>query len=141
MAKEKSAGAVIFRFIEGKPVFLLLHYASGHWEFVKGHVEPGEDELATVKRETEEETGIKDLELVDGFREEIDYFFRRQNETIAKKVIFYLAQTRTEKVRISFEHTGYKWLDYEDALEQLTYNNAKEILKKAGQKIKETFNK
>jgi 8-oxo-dGTP pyrophosphatase MutT (NUDIX family) len=137
MAKEKSAGAVIFLIEEGKLLFLLLHYASGHWEFVKGHVEKGEEELATVKREAEEETGIKDLELIDGFKEVINYFYKNKKETIFKEVSFYLAKTKTKKVVLSFEHIGYDWLNYEDALSRLTFKNAREVLKKAHDKIKE----
>jgi 8-oxo-dGTP pyrophosphatase MutT (NUDIX family) len=137
MAKEKSAGAVIFLIEEGKPLFLLLHYASGHWEFVKGHIEKGEEELATVKREAEEETGIKDLALIDGFKEAISYFYKNKKETIFKEVSFYLAQTKTKKVVLSFEHIGYDWLNYDDALGRLTFKNAREILKKAHDKLKE----
>lgn len=62
MKKEKSAGAVI---INDKKV-LLLHYSSGHWDFPKGHIEKGETELETAKREVKEETGldIKDFEII-----------------------------------------------------------------------------
>jgi 8-oxo-dGTP pyrophosphatase MutT (NUDIX family) len=137
MAKEKSAGAVVFLIEEGKPLFLLLHYTSGHWEFVKGHIEAGEEELATVKREAEEETGIKDLKFIDGFKEGISYIYKNKNEVMFKEVNFYLAQTKTKKVVLSFEHIGYDWLDYEAALDRLTFKNAREILKKAYNKIKE----
>ncbi len=50
---------------------------------------------------------------------------------IFKLVVFYLAETKTKDVKISFEHQNYKWLPYEEALKQLTFKNAKEILKKA----------
>ena len=63
MPKEKSAGAVIFRMENGEPYYLLLRYYSGHWEFAKGHIEEGESNEETVKREIEEETGIKIEEM------------------------------------------------------------------------------
>ncbi len=131
MVREISAGAVIFRRVHGEPVYLLLHYGSGHWDFVKGHIEEGEDEITTVKRETAEETGITDLKVIPGFKERIRYFFRRGKEVVYKEVIFYLAQTNQDKVKLSHEHIGYIWLPYEDALKQLTFENAKSILKKA----------
>ncbi len=137
MPKEVSAGAVVFR--KDKDIYyLLLHYKSGHWDFPKGHIEDGEEEVKTVEREIEEETGIKDLQLVDGFKEWVKYFFRKTYEDkkapwIFKIVNFYLAETKTKQVKISHEHTGYKWLVYNDALKQLTYKNAKDILKKAHQ--------
>lgn len=141
MPKEKSAGAVIFRKEDGKIYYLLLHYQSGHWDFPKGHIEKGEKEEDTVKREVAEETGIKDIKIVKGFKEWIKYFFRRtyglgkeekkKASWVFKIVDFYLAETKVKEVKISFEHIGYKWLSYETALKQLTFKNAKEILKKA----------
>jgi len=130
MAKEKSCGIILFR--KGEVInFLLLHYKSGHWDFSKGHIEPGEDEKQTAARELAEETDINDIKFIEGFREPVIYFFRREKETIHKEVIFYLAETTSDKVKISYEHTGYKWLDYESAIKQLTFKNSQEILKKA----------
>ena len=141
MPKEISAGAVVFRKEDSKTYYLLLHYKSGHWDFPKGHIEEGEKEGETVKREVEEETGIKDAKIIDGFREWVKYFFRRTYDLrkeekkkapwVFKIVTFYLLETKTKEVKISFEHTGFKWLPYEQALKQLTFKNAKEILKKA----------
>ncbi len=130
MIREKSAGVVIFR-RNPSLRFLLLHYPAGHWDFVKGHVEPGEDEIDTVIRETREETGISQLEFIFGFREEIEYYFRGNGELHHKRVAFYLAETNQEDVRISHEHLGYAWLDYESALERLTFKNSKDVLRKA----------
>ena len=64
MKHEKSAGAVVFR-KEKEPLYLLLHYEAKHWDFPKGHVEENESDNETVKREVEEETGIKDIEIID----------------------------------------------------------------------------
>ena len=36
MIKETSAGIVLYRKENTKNLFLLLHYPSGHWDFVKG---------------------------------------------------------------------------------------------------------
>lgn len=131
MEHEKSCGAVIFR-VGTESEYLLLHYEAGHWDFVKGHVEKGESEEETVRRETVEETGIKNISFVSDFRERIDYFYRRRGRTVSKEVIFYLIRNMgDEQVEISGEHTGYEWLPYLKALERLTYRNAKETLRKA----------
>jgi len=131
MEHEKSCGAVIFR-VENGTEYLLLHYEAGHWDFVKGHVEKGESEEETVKREILEETGLKGNTFLSDFRERIDYFYRRRGRTVSKEVIFYLVKnTGEEQVKISGEHIGYDWLPCRDALDRLTYKNAKETLRKA----------
>lgn len=130
---EKSSGAVIFRDTPEGIVFLLLHYPSGHWDFVKGKMEKGENPLDTVVRETKEETGISDLNFVEGFEENIEYDFQFEGELIHKKVVFYLAKTNTEKITISHEHLDFVWLDYKSAFEKTTYQNAKSVLSKANQ--------
>jgi bis(5'-nucleosidyl)-tetraphosphatase len=119
-----------------EPKYLLLHYEAGHWDFVKGNVEPDESEKDTVLRELQEETGIVDARFIDDFREKIDYFYRRQGSTIHKEVIFFLIETSTETVKISFEHVGYAWLDYQHAMEKLTFKNAKDVLQKAHKLLK-----
>jgi bis(5'-nucleosidyl)-tetraphosphatase len=116
--------------------YLLLHYEAGHWDFVKGNVEPNESEKETVTRELQEETGIVDARFIDDFREKIDYFYRRQGTTIHKEVIFFIIETHTETVKLSFEHVGYIWLNYKDAMEKLTFKNAKDILQKAHKVLK-----
>lgn len=130
MKQEKSAGAVLF--IKGKEIrYLLLHYGAKHWDFPKGNIEKNETDGQTVKREIAEETGIKDIKLIGGFNEKIQYYYKLKSDTINKQVNFYLARANTEKVTLSFEHIGFAWLPYEKAMEKLTYKNAKEILKKA----------
>jgi 8-oxo-dGTP pyrophosphatase MutT (NUDIX family) len=137
MPMERSVGAVIFRREKNKNFYLLLHYSSGakapkdYWDFPKGHPEKGEEEIDTVKREVEEETGLKDTEIFPGFKETIKYFFKWEGKNIMKFVTFYLIETKTKEIKISGEHIGFKELPYEEALEQLTFKNAKEILKKA----------
>ncbi len=128
--REKSCGAIVFlKNTEAK--YLLLHYEAGHWDFVKGNVESNESEKDTVIRELKEETGIADAQFVEGFKKRIEYFYRRQGSTIHKEVIFFLIETHTEKVELSYEHVGYTWLDYQNAMKKLTFKNAKDALQKA----------
>ena len=140
MIHEKSCGAVVF-YKGDKVSFLLLQYEAGHWDFVKGNVEPNESEVDTVLRELTEETGIVATQTLDGFRERIQYFYRRQGETIQKEVVFYLIQADTQKVTLSFEHVGYIWLDYQHTLEKVTFKNAKDVLQKANTYLQARGNK
>lgn len=131
MIKERSAGAIVFYEEQGRPEYLLLHYTASHWDFPKGNIEPGEAELETVRREVEEETGIRELKLMEGFRRLIHYFYRKGRGLVSKEVIFYLAESNTKDVKISWEHIGYDWLGYEDAIKRLTYKNSKDLLEEA----------
>ena len=128
---EKSCGAVIYINNQDKTQYLLLNYTAGHWDFVKGNVEDNETEKQTVTREMMEETGITSAEFIDGFRETISYFYRRQGLTVNKEVIIYLIEAQTDEIKLSFEHINYLWADYPTAIEKLTFKNAKETLEKA----------
>jgi bis(5'-nucleosidyl)-tetraphosphatase len=143
MPVEKSAGAVIFRRERDQIFYLLLHYPGvshraekDYWDFPKGHIEKGEKIEDTVKREVFEETGLKEIKILPGFKETIKYFFKFEGKNILKFVTFFLAETKEKKVKISFEHTGYEWLPYGEAIKKLTFKNAKEILKKAHEFLK-----
>lgn len=128
--EERSAGAVVFRETENGRAYLLLRNA-GRWDFPKGGVEKGESELQTVLREVREETGLKEFTIVPGFRRVIEYFYRRDTKTIHKRVVYLLARTGEEKVRISFEHQAFGWSPYHDAVEKASYDNSKKILGEA----------
>jgi 8-oxo-dGTP pyrophosphatase MutT (NUDIX family) len=129
--REKSCGAVIFIKKEEQPKYLLLNYAAGHWDFVKGNVEVNETEKDTVLRELKEETAIVDAHFLDGFKETIAYFYRRQGLTVHKEVVFFIMESHTDKVTLSFEHIDYIWLDYQHAMGKLSFKNAKDVLQKA----------
>jgi bis(5'-nucleosidyl)-tetraphosphatase len=133
MIEETSSGALIYRDDPARStrLFLVLHYPAGHWDFPKGAVEKGETEEQAAKREILEETGIRVSTFISGFRKEIEYYYRRQNNLAHKRVIFFLANTMESKVRISFEHSGYDWLTFDQLLRRLTFENAKNVLREA----------
>ena len=94
-------------------------------------MEKGETHHQTAIRETNEETGISDVEFIDGFEEEIEYYFYADNQEIHKKVIFFLGKTKTIDVILSHEHLEYIWLEFNNALNKVTYENAKDLLIKS----------
>ncbi len=126
ISNEISCGIVVFHNKE----FLILHYEEGHWDLPKGHVENNETHEETALRETKEETGL-DIKIIPGFKEQISYSFEQDNKIINKKVYFFVGKSNTKTVRLSDEHIGYEWLKYEEALNKVTYDTARRILKKA----------
>ena len=115
MVDERSAGAVVF-YLESdsaEPEYLLLNYMAGHWDFPKGNIEHGEQEKEAATREIREETGITDVEYLEGFRMKIDYRYRHGKRLVHKEVLLFLARTKTKQVVISHEHIGFAWKKYE----------------------------
>jgi 8-oxo-dGTP pyrophosphatase MutT (NUDIX family) len=136
MPVEHSAGAIVFRRESRAILYLILHYEEGHWGYPKGHIEKGETIDETVRREIREETGIIDLEFLSGFKELTKYFFVSEGQRIFKTVVFLLARTPTQEVKLSFEHIGYDWLPFEEALERITFKDEKTLLQKAEKYIR-----
>jgi len=130
MPKEFSAGAVIFR-RDTTRQYLLLHYEAGHWDFPKGNVERGETVETAARREVNEETGIRDIIFIPGFKQKVKYFYKRGGKTIYKEVIYLLAETKTKDVKLSSEHIAFDWLDSKAAFERITFRSSKEVLQKA----------
>ncbi|MBP6889713.1 MAG: NUDIX domain-containing protein [Candidatus Moranbacteria bacterium] len=139
---EKSVGAVLFRETGIKREYLLLRYPSGHYEFPRGHAEEGETEEETLRREVEEETGVKEMEIYP-FRTENRFFYvahgsekaRREREKrgiwIFKRAFFYPAQTTEEEIQLSHEHREWLWLPFAEALEKVTFTNARKVLERS----------
>ena len=149
IAFEKSVGAVVFRKKDNEIQYLLLDYgktkkgSDHYWNFVKGHTEKGETEEETTRRETLEETGISDLQIIPGFSDKNRYVYRAFGEErekrkksgrkniVAKQSIYFLAETRLENIKLSDEHIDFSWLSFEEATSRLTYKNSKKTLEKA----------
>lgn len=136
---EKSAGAVVFHRAApgnraGQVEYLLLR--ASHWEFPKGLVDAHESEQDAAVREVREETGLE-ITLVPNFRETIQYFYRRKESAalVKKQVIYFLGEAQGRDHRISWEHQEARWATYDQALELVQYENARDILSKAHARV------
>ncbi|MGH4139154.1 bis(5'-nucleosyl)-tetraphosphatase [Clostridium sp.] len=127
MNMEKSCGAVIYRKLGEEFSFLAVKSkANGHWSFPKGHMEEkDENEKETARREVLEETGLS-ITLLDEFRTKIEY---QLTESTLKEVIFFIGITSEQSVNIQQEEIEeFRWLNYKDMLDLLTFENSKKIL-------------
>lgn len=142
MKKICSAGVIVYRINDGIIEYLLLHYLGGHWDFPKGKMEPGETKQETALRELHEETGVA-ADLDTEFEESFSYVFRDRDRIVTEKTVyFFLSHVDMEqKVKLSFEHQLYSWLDFDQAMYRLTYDNAKKVLEKAQQYIEQLAEK
>jgi 8-oxo-dGTP pyrophosphatase MutT (NUDIX family) len=126
-----SAGAILYRGRGPEREYLLLKSRPGDWEFPKGGVE-GEEELQqTAIREVEEEAGIADFRLIDGFREDYNYVFQANGDTIHKTVHLFIARSFETSAELSHEHRDHQWRDYEQAVNTVTQEGPREILEDA----------
>ena len=125
---ETSCGFILLNFDS----FLLLQYPQGHWSFPKGHVEKGDtDHHSTASRELTEETGITDITIDAEWTQRTEYTFFRKGRETPKEVFWYLAETDELEVNLSQEHNNYLWLQFEEAEEQITFEQEKELLRSA----------
>jgi len=136
----ESAGIITYTLENETVLYLLLHYTAGHWDLPKGKMETGETKEETASRELLEETGLT-AQLDEHFLESFNYVFLNYDKQIAQKTVyFFLGRALQTNIQLSNEHIDYAWLPYKEALEKLTYDNAKGVLKKAHKSINKQEN-
>jgi 8-oxo-dGTP pyrophosphatase MutT (NUDIX family)/predicted GNAT family acetyltransferase len=126
----KSCGAVVYRRRLGFVQYLLVQQLNGeHWGFPKGHMDPGELEEDTARREVQEETGLR-VRFKSGFYERIRYLTPKSRK---KEVVCFLARAPAfHRVRVpANEIADSRWLPYEQARQTLTFENTRILLDKA----------
>ena len=132
MMKESSAGAIIFSINSSSDIsFLLLQHNAGHWDFAKGNIEYGENESQAARREIREETGIESVHFFEVFKVRVEYYYKREGNSVHKEVVFFLARSDSQRVILSNEHIGYSWCDFDKSLAKLTYRSARDVLEQA----------
>jgi 8-oxo-dGTP diphosphatase len=107
-------GALLRRSSDGRYLFLRRSlskdYAAGDWECVTGRVDQGEGFTEAVHREICEEVGLRArIEFIIG----TTHFYRGEtapeNELLG--VLYCCAVENPQPLRISSEHSEYRWLD------------------------------
>jgi 8-oxo-dGTP pyrophosphatase MutT (NUDIX family) len=133
--REVSAGGIVFRRdADGAPRFLLIKDSYQHWGFPKGHLEAGESPVVAALRETREETGLDDL-VVQGPIRIIDWHFRFRGRYIHKFCHFFLFESLNGECtpQVAEGITAVRWEPLERALEVLSYDNARGVLRRGAE--------
>ncbi len=128
MKQEKSCGAVVFRTVGAEiEILLIRHKNGGHWAFPKGHVENGETEVETARREIWEETGLC-VEPDTGFREMVTF---SPKPHVMKDVIYFAAEANKAAPLAAQEEEllDIRWEEPEKALQLVTYENDRKVLR------------
>ena len=125
LRKETSCGCIIFH--EGK-VLLVYEKRRDFWDFPKGHMESGETELDTARREVREEVGLE-VTIDESKRYTLSYIVRNE---IDKTVVLYAARPVTDSLTLQeSEIENARWCDPAEALELLTFAAWKDVLRQA----------
>ena len=132
--KEKSCGAIVYRYLGTDLYILMIQMNVGHWSFPKGHIEEGENEYQTAIREVKEETNI-DIIVDHNFREMTTY---SPLSGVLKDVVYFVATPISNHLIPQEEEVSdVKWIHSDDALNIVTYDSERNILYKAIQFIRE----
>ncbi len=128
-----SAGGVIYDKSDGEIRLALISHSGGKvWALPKGIVEKEEDIEKTALREVEEETGLKG-EVVKKISV-INYWFYLKEEGVKvhKFVHFYLMRCLGGSInQHDWEVERVEWFTLDDAIEKLSYQSEKDVVKKA----------
>jgi len=123
--EEKSCGAVIWRHGRQGREYLLVRHKGGHWSFPKGHVEPGETEEETARREILEETGLH-AAVDTSFRQVVTYY---PKPNVIKDVIFFLAHIEGGEERAQEEEIAeIGWFSFRAARPLVTFATDVDVL-------------
>ena len=124
--------AYVFRKDKNKIQFLLLKRASKKtyehlWKGVAGKIETGETAWQAALRELDEETGLKPIRMF--IADHISKFYEKIEDRINLVPVFGI-EVESEEVRLSNEHTEFRWMGVDEAEESLVWNGQKEGVRK-----------
>ena len=121
MKKEKSCGTII---IDSNKRVLLVKQKLGWVGFPKEHMEQGETEIETARRETKEETNL-DVIVDEKKRYTISYITSTQ---IDKEVVYFRAKPISYSLLPQeAEIAEIMWVDINEAKQYLSFDNLKQL--------------
>lgn len=131
MVTEIDGGAFVYQVVNGQPKYLLEKSAtSDFWGFPKGHVEGQETLVQTAIREIKEETNL-DVVIDEDYHVDAEYDMPNGHHKI---VTFYTAPVTNPHIILQkAEISDYRWANYDEACQIVTYDNLKDILRQANQ--------
>jgi 8-oxo-dGTP pyrophosphatase MutT (NUDIX family) len=130
--REFSSGGIVMKLRNSKIRVLLIKDPYGRWTWPKGKIDKGESSFGAAKREVREETGLKNIQIINRVGQ-TNYFYKRKEKLIYKTVYLYLFKF-VGKEALSIQKAEIddgRWFSKEEALSKVGYKGAKELLKKA----------
>ena len=123
--------AYVFREVENKVQFLLLKRAGTKiyehlWQGVAGKIESGESASQAALRELDEETGLKPNKMF--IVDHVSKFYEQKDDRINLVPVFGI-EVNTREVVLSDEHSEFKWVTINEALDLLVWTGQKQAIK------------
>ncbi|MCA9337248.1 NUDIX domain-containing protein [Candidatus Saccharibacteria bacterium] len=138
--REPTAGGVIFRHNpkNAKVEILLIQDAKDRWTIPKGHIEEGETAKQTAEREIKEETGLRELRVLNWLGK-INFQYRRQQSLVLMTTEIFLvaALGDTNKLKPEEWMNGIRWFEANEALDKIEYEDIGKIILLALKKIRQ----
>lgn len=126
-----SSGGVV---IEAGRMLLLDRPSRGEIRLPKGHIDPGESPAETALRETCEESGYADLEIVLDLGEQV-VTFEYEGKQVVRTEHYFLMRLGSDRTvpRTPKDEEQFRvlWLPVEQAVEQLTYAAEQDVARRA----------
>lgn len=136
--KEKmiqKAGAIILSSKDRKNIALLYRGRQNDWSFPKGHVELGENDIQTMVREIQEETGLS----VNIIKDLPDHFYISPREGKISTKMFLASSEDDLKLKLEFKEDDIKFIPCAEVIEKLSYDNLKEYFASVIKTVEEVF--
>lgn len=139
VVREPTSGGIIFRLTADKKDIevLLIQDSKGRWTIPKGHIEPGETAKMTARREIEEETGLRNFNVLTWLGK-IHFKYRRADKLVLMTTQIYLVQALDAREMLAGEKwmRGIQWFPFAEALDLIEYEDIEKLMLIAKKKIR-----
>lgn len=132
VVREPTAGGVIFRRSsqdESVIEILLIQDSKQRWTIPKGHIEEDETARQAAEREIREETGLKEMKVLDWLGK-INFRYRRANSLVLMTTEIFLVKATGKSGAVKPEKwmASLAWLPAHDALEKIEYEDIGKLI-------------
>ncbi len=137
--RETTAGGVVFRRNkQGEVEILLTQDAKDRWTIAKGHIEPGETPRQTAEREIQEETGLKEMKVLNHLGK-TQFRYRRQNSLVLMTMHIFLVKALGDTDDLTKEEwmNGIGWFPFAKALDMVEYEGIEKLMLLASKQIRQ----